>query len=107
MHHPPTQKSTPRDVDFIEELRLRRWARLHFTPIEQRKDEWHPIILDEMIRKDHDMQPVLEPVRSTIVPVLDSRERRLDQPHGLPDMHIHHGSPVARSLQTTDEMYYM
>jgi hypothetical protein len=44
------------DLDFIEELRLRRWARENFVPVEQRLPSWHPIVLDEMLRKD-DEQP--------------------------------------------------
>jgi hypothetical protein len=40
------------DLDLIEELRLRRWARENFVPVEQRLSNWHPIILDEMVRKD-------------------------------------------------------
>jgi hypothetical protein len=39
-------------VDFIEELRLRRWARQNYVPEAQRDRQWHPIILDEMRRKD-------------------------------------------------------
>jgi hypothetical protein len=49
------------EVDFIEELRLRRWAREHHTPRNQRKLSWHPVILDEMDRKDREMAEV-EPV---------------------------------------------
>jgi hypothetical protein len=40
------------ELDFIEELRLRRWARLHYVSRGQRDLTWHPIILDEMDRKD-------------------------------------------------------
>ena len=40
------------DVDFIEELRLRRWAREHYVPVDERDTTWHPIILEEMRRKD-------------------------------------------------------
>ncbi len=40
------------DVDFIEELRLRRWAREHYVPADERDNAWHPIILEEMHRKD-------------------------------------------------------
>lgn len=40
------------DVDFIEELRLRRWAREHYVPVDERDTAWHPIILEEMHRKD-------------------------------------------------------
>ena len=44
------------DVDFIEELRLRRWARENYVPTGQRDTAWHPIILDEMGRKDGEAQ---------------------------------------------------
>jgi hypothetical protein len=40
------------DVDFIEELRLRRWARENYVPVDERDTAWHPIILEEMHRKD-------------------------------------------------------
>jgi hypothetical protein len=40
------------DLDFIEELRLRRWARENFVPVEQRLPTWHPVVLEEMTRKD-------------------------------------------------------
>jgi hypothetical protein len=39
-------------VDFIEELRLRRWARENYVPAPQRARSWHPIVLEEMSRKD-------------------------------------------------------
>ena len=45
------------DVDFIEELRLRRWARENYVPACERDTAWHPIILDEMSRKDRDGMP--------------------------------------------------
>jgi hypothetical protein len=53
--------SVAADVDFIEELRLRRWAREHYVPRNQRQLSWHAVILDEMDRKDHEMAEV-EPV---------------------------------------------
>jgi len=40
------------EIDFIEELLLRRWARENFVPATQRDTAWHPIILEEMSRKD-------------------------------------------------------
>ncbi len=40
------------ELDFIEELRLRRWARQHYVPRGQRDVTWHPVILDEMNKKD-------------------------------------------------------
>jgi hypothetical protein len=53
--------SVAAEVDFIEELRLRRWAREHYVPRNQRELSWHPVILDEMDQKDNEMSEV-EPV---------------------------------------------
>ncbi len=47
--------SVAAEVDFIEELRLRRWARENYVPRGQRELSWHPVILDEMDRKDVEM----------------------------------------------------
>ncbi len=44
------------EVDFIEELKLRRWAREHYVPNDRRETSWHPVILDEMNRKDLERQ---------------------------------------------------
>jgi hypothetical protein len=44
--------SVATEVDFIEELRLRRWARENYVPATEREHSWHPVVLDEMIRKD-------------------------------------------------------
>ena len=41
-------------VDPIEEIRLRTWARKNYTPAQKRDDSLHPIILDEMRRKDEE-----------------------------------------------------
>lgn len=45
------------DVDLIEELRLRRWARENYVPADERKRTWHPVILEEMFRKDEEVEP--------------------------------------------------
>jgi hypothetical protein len=45
---------THRIVDLIEEIRLRTWARLNYVEPPSRDESWHPIILDEMQRKDLD-----------------------------------------------------
>jgi len=42
------------EIDFIEELRLRRWARENFVPAELRQDTWHQVILEEMNRKERE-----------------------------------------------------
>ena len=46
---------TQADVDLIEELRLRRWARENYVPANEREPCWHPIILEEMRRKDREV----------------------------------------------------
>jgi len=43
------------EIDFIEELRLRRWAREHYVTAERRENAWHPVVIDEMRRKDREM----------------------------------------------------
>ena len=40
------------EVDLIEEIRLRIWAREHYAPSADREETWHPVVLDEMSRKD-------------------------------------------------------
>jgi hypothetical protein len=42
------------DVDFIEELQMRRWAREHYVPRGQRENTWHPIVHEEMEKKDYE-----------------------------------------------------
>jgi hypothetical protein len=44
--------SSVAEFDFIEELRMRRWARENYVPTEQRKQSWHPIVHEEMEKKD-------------------------------------------------------
>jgi len=43
-----------RDLDFVEEIRLRTWARHHYAPQNERNRSWHPVVLDEMRRKDRE-----------------------------------------------------
>lgn len=42
------------DVDPVEEMRMRTWARRHYTPAQDRDENWHPVVLDEMVRKDQE-----------------------------------------------------
>lgn len=42
------------EIDPIEEMRLRTWARRHYAPSQDRDASWHPIVLDEMRRKDRE-----------------------------------------------------
>lgn len=50
---PPVEGGT--NVDAIEEIRLRTWARKNYAPAHQRDETLHPIILDEMKRKDEEL----------------------------------------------------
>ena len=43
------------EVDFVDELQLRRWARENYVPPEQRSSTWHPVVLDEMRSKDAEL----------------------------------------------------
>ena len=40
------------DVDFIEEIRLRTWARENYVSEEDRDESWHYVVLEEMRSKD-------------------------------------------------------
>jgi hypothetical protein len=48
--------ATLTNVDFIEEIRLRRWARENYKPAGERDESWHPVVLDEMEAKDSEAQ---------------------------------------------------
>jgi hypothetical protein len=39
-------------VDLVEEMRLRTWARKNYVSTVERDETWHAIILDEMSRID-------------------------------------------------------
>ena len=38
------------ELDFVDELRMRRWARENYVPEGKRDAGWHPVILEEMHR---------------------------------------------------------
>ena len=40
------------DMDLIEEFQMRRWARENYVPPDERDETWHPVIQDEMMKKD-------------------------------------------------------
>ena len=46
------------EVDFIEELQMRRWAREHYVPRNKRETTWHPIVHEEMEKKDYEADQV-------------------------------------------------
>lgn len=47
------------ELDLIEELRLRRWARENYVPADERDARWHPIILEEMRRRDGEVSDMV------------------------------------------------
>ena len=54
--------SVAAELDLIEELRLRRWAREHYVPRDQRQAGWHPVVHDEMLKKDRESTEVEQPL---------------------------------------------
>lgn len=75
-------------LDFVAELRLRQWARRNFVSGSERTDsDWHPVVLDEMRRKDAELagEASLRTVigAAGVVPLKRSRHMgvRIDQAH--------------------------
>jgi hypothetical protein len=46
---------TASELDLIEELKLRRWARENYQPPPQRQPDWHPVVHEEMRKKDREL----------------------------------------------------
>ncbi|MBS0263824.1 MAG: hypothetical protein JSS02_17935 [Planctomycetes bacterium] len=44
------------EIDFIEEIRLRCWARENYAPRDRRDATWHRVILDEMGVRDQELR---------------------------------------------------
>jgi hypothetical protein len=42
------------EMDMIEELKMRRWARENYVPKDKRAHSWHPVVHEEMEKKDYD-----------------------------------------------------
>ena len=42
------------ELDLVEEIRLRTWARKNYVSASDRDGGWHPVILDEMLRVDEE-----------------------------------------------------
>jgi hypothetical protein len=77
-----------RGVDMIEELQLRRWARLNHQRLTAWDDSLHPIILEELrvIQHEHAVVESVDSLATTSVPVgyvpPASTGRRIDEEHG-------------------------
>ena len=71
-------------VKLIQELRLRRWARDHYVPADQRGKHWHPIVLQEMDFRDAELAEqaaTQEIIASHIVPLMPSETHYIDLSH--------------------------
>jgi hypothetical protein len=71
-------------TDLVKELRLRRWARENFVSIGLRDATWHADVLDEMRRKDDELnERVTEysDVAQRIVPLVPGPRNTLNGPH--------------------------
>jgi hypothetical protein len=87
-------------LDLVEELQLRRWARANHVPLVDRDADWHSVILDEMSRKDSELQEEQQtPSFTGFAP--------LDEPR--PGFHASHRSSGPRFLaspQRSGELHY-
>ena len=86
-------------LDIVEELRLRRWARENYQSVENRDADWHPVILEEMGRRDAEVALLAAP------PIVAARfypNRRLDDVYGPHELRPHYELEAAVGR----EMYY-
>ena len=72
-----------RALDVVEELRLRRWARVNYVPADERQGDWHPVVHDEMRHKEDELHATEEfrHVGGAIVPLHPGSQRFLHGPH--------------------------
>jgi hypothetical protein len=90
----------PGTIDLVEELRLRRWARANHVSPSDRDASWHTVILDEMSRRDAELED--EQRTSPFAGIAP-----LDEPR--PAFHAPHRSAGPRFLaspQRSGELHY-
>jgi hypothetical protein len=75
------------NVDLTKELRLRRWARTHYVTQSKRSDSWHPIVLNEMSKRDleRDLEAFQPTPSSAFVPLDPTGFHYLHGPHQFPE----------------------
>jgi hypothetical protein len=83
-------------LDFVEELRVRQWARRNWVPLNLRDLRWHAVILEEMSDRDRELMGVTD-TDARVVPLqqvtatlagphfLQSEPVRAGQRHGAAD----------------------
>ena len=69
---------------FTRELKLRSWAREHYTHPRNRKETWHLVVLEEMLVRDQELleefsQPVT--MNHGYVPLAPTSIRHIHAPH--------------------------
>lgn len=92
-------------LNLIEELKLRRWARLNYLPPGERSADLHPVVLNEMQHRDaEDGRDFRDNVDGTAIvplnPVGTHQPHRLEGPHVLEPQFRDSGSIAPL------EMYY-
>lgn len=86
-------------LDIVEELRLRRWARENYAAADERSVDWHPVILEEMERRDAEVAWLVAP------PIVAARfypNHRLDGVYGPHELQPHY----SEEAMTPREMHY-
>ena len=75
------------NVDLVKEFRLRRWARCHYVTASERCDSWHPIVLNEMSKRDleRDLESFQQPPSPGFVPLEPVGFHLLHGPHKFPE----------------------
>jgi len=86
-------------LDLVEEFRLRRWARENYVPVDARSVDWHPVILEEMERRDEEAARLVAP---EITAARFFPNRRLDEVFGPHEIRPHFEGNWAASR----EMHY-
>lgn len=85
--------------DLVEELRLRRWARENYMPLDDRDMEWPSVVLDEMRRRDAELAQAPVCRRRDIVP-LPPMSSSGERPHIL------RGPFTAAARSSAGELHY-
>lgn len=70
-------------MDFVHELRLRRWARENYVPARERDSQWPAVVQDEMRLRDQELADAVEHaiVGRRIVPLVPDGSWTIHGPH--------------------------
>lgn len=76
----------PEPLDIIRELQLRRWARINFVPASMRNVAWHPVVHEEMQKRDEELAEQIRSRPSSLgfVPLPPTFISRIDAGHESP-----------------------